>query len=58
MSSICPGGQTLRAGAPSAGGITPKWILARLERISVWSLTFMFQFSPSTRGRYFEHVSP
>lgn len=57
MSSISTGGQTPRAGAPSAGGITPKWILARLDRISVWSLTFSSSSAPA-RGRYFEEVSP
>ena len=42
MSSSSTGGQTLRTVAPSAGGTTPKSILARLDRISVWSLPFMF----------------
>jgi len=42
MSFISTSGQTLRTGAPSTGGTTPKSILARLDRISVWSLPFMF----------------
>jgi len=41
MSSISKAGQTLRTGAPSAAGITPKSILVRLDRISVWSLPFI-----------------
>jgi len=42
MSSISARGRTLRTGAPPATGTTPKSILARLDRISVWSLPFMF----------------
>ena len=42
MSSISKAGQALRTVAPSVGGITPKSILARLDRISVWSLPFIF----------------
>jgi MFS transporter, putative metabolite:H+ symporter len=42
MSSTSRAGQTLRTGAPSARRITPKSILARPDRISVWSLRFIF----------------
>jgi MFS transporter, putative metabolite:H+ symporter len=42
MSFSSTGGQTVRKVVPSIGGTTPKSILARLDRISVWSLPFMF----------------
>jgi hypothetical protein len=42
MSSSSTGEQMLRTVAPSAGGTTHQSILARLDRISVWSLPFMF----------------
>jgi MFS transporter, putative metabolite:H+ symporter len=71
MSSISTGGQTLRTGAPSAGGITPKSILIApaipnmtvLEAMLVVSgflvaAAVISQFSPSTRGRYYEEISP
>ena len=42
MSSSSTGGQMLRIAAPSTGGTRSKSILARLDRISVWSLPFIF----------------
>ena len=44
MSSSSTGRHTLRSVAPSAGagGMTPKSILARLDRIDVWSMPFLF----------------
>ena len=42
MSSTSTSGRLVRTGAPPAGAQTPKSILARLDRISVWSLPFMF----------------
>src|ERR1700733_12686947 len=43
MSSTSIGGRELRTvGSPPAGAQTPKSILARLDRINVWSMPFMF----------------
>jgi MFS transporter, putative metabolite:H+ symporter len=42
MSSTSTGRGQVRTGAPPAGAHTPQSILARLDRISVWSLPFMF----------------
>src|SRR6201996_6712634 len=42
MSSTSTGRGQVRTGAPSVGAHTPQSILARLDRISVWSLPFMF----------------
>ena len=41
MSSTSTRGRLLRE-APTAGARTPKSILARLDRIDVWSMPFMF----------------
>lgn len=42
MSSTSIGRQPLRTGTTPAGAQTPKTILARLDRIGVWSMPFMF----------------
>ena len=41
MSSTSTRGHVLRE-APTAGGLTPRSILARLDRINVWSMPFLF----------------
>ena len=42
MSSTSIRQRTLRVGGQAAGAQTPKTILARLDRIGVWSMPFMF----------------
>ncbi|MBV9605849.1 MAG: hypothetical protein JO027_12100, partial [Solirubrobacterales bacterium] len=42
MSSTSIGGQRQGTQATPAGAHTPKSILARLDRISVWSMPFVF----------------
>ena len=56
MSSTSIGSKQRRRVAAPAGGLTAKSILARLDRMSVWSIPFMF--IGITRGRYYEEISP
>ena len=62
MSSKSIGRRQVRTGAPPAVALTAKSILARLDRISVWSLPFMFTgiigTGPNTRDRAHEETSP
>ncbi len=62
MSSTSIGRRQVSTGAPPAGALAAKSILARLDRISVWSLPFMFTgiigTGPNTRGRNHEEISP